>query len=458
MTTLIKNGTIITSTDMYKADILVKNGIVSEIGREISKIASEIIDASDKWVLPGGVDMHTRFDTQVDGMTTVDDFETGTAAAAAGGTTTVVDFVNPAPGSSLAQAVEAWKVKAEQRAVVDYGFHIGLSELNDGNLSEIPSMADAGVTSFQVSLEGIGEHRINDGAVLEFLQRATAAGALACVHAENGDLIDLLWRRLSAEGKTSAKHLPALRPPEVEAEAVGRVIALADFTRAPICLTSLSSAHALEKVKAARDRGQTVYAESCPQYLLLNSDRYEDSEAVKYYVTPPLRPAWHQDVLWRGIRSGDIQLIGSGHAAFNFAGQKDLGKDSVVLAPRGFSGVQERLCAIASEAVQGGRISMNRAVDLLCTMPAKLFGLFPRKGTIAVGSDADLVIFDPRTDQILSKALSLSRVDYCAYEGMRVHGYPWLVVQRGRIIAREGKVMGRPGGGEFLPRARTSML
>lgn len=458
MTTLIKNGTIITATDMYKADILVKNGIVAEIGKEISKIASEIIDAADKWILPGGVDIHTQLDAQVDGMTTVDDFETGTAAAAAGGTTTVVDFARQTPGSTLAQTLEIWKAKAEARAVVDYGFHIALSEVSEAALSEIPAMVESGVTSFKIALDGIGPHRIGDGVLIEFLQRVAAAGALPCVHAENGEVVDLLWRRLSAEAKSSARYIPAVRPPEVEAEAVGRVLALADLARAPVCFMSLSSAHALEKIKVARDRGQRVFAETCPHYLLLSSDRYEENEAIKYYVAPPLRPTWHQEMLWKAVESGDIRVIGSDHAAFSYAGQKDSGNDNFVLAPRGFSGVQERLAAIASAGVPGGKISMHRVVDLLSTAPARLFGLFPRKGTIAVGSDADLVVYDPRTDLIHSRAIALSRVDYCAYEGMRTHGSPWLVVQKGKIIAREGKVMGRPGGGEYLPRNKPGVL
>jgi dihydropyrimidinase len=452
MTTLIKNGTIITATDQYKADILVKNGVICEISREISKIASEIVDAAEKWVLPGAVDVHTHLDTQVDGMTTVDDFETGTAAAAAGGTTTVVDYAQQMPGMTLAQTLEAGKAKAETRAVVDYGFHVALAEVNDAILNEIPGLAEAGITSFKISLEGIGEQRISDVAVIEFLQRTAAAGALPCVHAENGEIIDLLWRRLSAEGKSSVKFLPAVRPPEAEAAGVARVLALAELARTPVYFTNLSSAHALEKIKAARDRGQAVYAETCPHYLVLNSDRYEESDAVKYHVTPPLRPAWHQDILWKAINSGDIHTIGSDHTALNFAGQKDLGADNFRLAPRGFSGVQERFGVISAAGVQGGRISVNRMIELLCTMPARLFGLLPRKGTLAVGSDADLVIYDPRTDQILSKDIALSRVDYCAFEGLRTYGSPWLVLQRGKIIAREGKVMGRPGGGEFLPR------
>ncbi len=458
MTTLIKNGTIITATDIYKADILIKNGIISEIGKEISKIASEIIDAADKWIMPGGIDIHTQLDAQVDGMTTVDDFETGTAAAAAGGTTTVIDFAQQSAGTTMTQTLETWKSKAETRAVIDYGFHIALSEVNDAVLSEIPTLVESGVTSFKISLEGIGPRRIDDAAVLEFLQRVAAAGALPCIHAENGEIIDLMWRRLSAEGKSSAKYIPAARPPEAEAEAVSHVIALADLARTPVCFFNVSSAHAMEKIKAARDRGQPVYAETCPHYLLFNSERYEENEAVRYYVAPPLRPAWHQEVLWKAILSGDIQAVGSDHSAFNYAGQKDAGKDSFIQAPRGFSGVQERMPAISSAGVDGGKISMHRVVDLLSTAPARLFGLFPRKGTVAVGSDADLVVYDPRTNLILSKALALSRVDYCAFEGMRTHGSPWLVVQRGKIIAREGKVMGRPGGGEYLARGKAGTL
>jgi dihydropyrimidinase len=354
------------------------------------------------------------------------------------------------------QTFEAWKTKAETHAIVDYGFHLALNEVTDSVLSEIPALVEAGVTSFKISLEGIGERRIGDGAIIEFLQRVAAAGALPCIHAENGEIIDLLWRRLSKEGKSSARYLPSVRPPEVEAEAVSRVIALADLARTPVFFIGLSSAHAVQKVKAARDRGQAVYAETCTQYLMLSSDRYEESEAVKYYVTPPLRPAWHADVLWKAINTGDLQVISSDHTAFSFAGQKDLGQENFVQAPRGMSGVQERIPAISSVGVHSGKISLNRMVELVSTAPAKLCGLFPRKGTIAVGSDADLLIYDPRTDQILSRGLSLSRADYCPDVGFRSHGSPWLVTQRGRIIAREGKVMGRPGAGEYLPRARFS--
>jgi dihydropyrimidinase len=457
MTTLIKNGTIITATDMYKADLLVKNGVISEIGREISKIASEIIDAADKWVLPGAIDVHTHIDTQSDGMTTVDDFETGTAAAAAGGTTTVIDFAEQAPGATLAQTLEDWRSKAGPRSIVDYGFHIALCEVNDNVLGEIPAMVDAGVSSFHLRLDGWGERHINDAELLEFLQRTSSAGALPCIHAENGEIIDLFLRRLVAEGKTSPKFITAARPPEVEAQATARAISMAEMAKAPMCLTNLSSAHAIEKVKAARDRGQIVYVETCSHYLALSSERYEESEGIKYYCTPPLRPSWHEDILWKAIAGGDIHTVGSDHWAFNYAGQKDLGKDNFTQAPRGFPGIQERLSMLYSAGVQTGKISANRFVDLACTSPAKLFGLFPRKGTLAVGSDADMVIFDPKADVILSKSTSLSRSDYTPYEGMKIRGATWLVLQRGKVIARESKVMGRPGGGEFLPRAKFSI-
>jgi dihydropyrimidinase len=457
MTTLIKNGTVITATDMYKADVLVKNGIISEIGREISKIASEIIDAADKWVLPGAVDVHTHMDVQCDGMTTVDDFETGTAAAAAGGTTTVVDYAEQMPGATLTQTLEDWKAKAASRAIVDYGLHLALCEVNDGILAEIPGIVDAGVTSFHVRLDGCGERHINDAQLMEFLQHTSGAGALACLHAENGELIDLFLRRLMAEGKVLPKYIPAARPPEVEAQAAARAISLAEMAKAPIYFTTLSSAHAIEKVKAARDRGLPVYAETCPQYLTLPSDRYEESEGIKYYCTPPLRPAWHAEVLWKAIISGDVQVVASDHQAFNYAGQKNLGKENFTLAPRGFPSIQDRLALLSSAGIHGGKISANRFVDLACTAPAKMFGLFPRKGTLAVGSDADMVIFDPKAEHVLSKDTGLSRSDYTPYEGMKVRGATWLVIQRGRVIAREGKVMGRAGTGEFLSRARFSV-
>jgi dihydropyrimidinase len=456
MTTLIKNGTIVTATDSYKADILVKNGIISEIGREISKIASEIIDAADKWVLPGAVDPHTHMDSQCDGMTTVDDFETGTAAAAAGGTTTVIDYAEQTPGVSLTQTLEDWKVKAGSRSIVDYGFHMALSEVNESILGEIPGIVEAGVTSFHVRLDGDGERHINDAQLIEFLQCANNAGALPCLHAENGEIIGLFLRRLVAEGKTSPKFIPAARPPEVEAQAAARAISLAEMAKAPVYMTSLSSAHAIEKVKAARDRGLPVYAETCCHYLVMPCERYEDAEGIKFYCTPPLRSAWHEDVLWKAIKSGDIHTVGSDHRAFSYAGQKDLGKDNFTLAPRGLPGIQERLSALCSAGVNTGRISANRFVDLTSTTPAKLFGLFPRKGTLAVGSDADMVIFDPKAEAVLSKSMGLSRSDYTPYEGMKVRGTTWLVLQRGKVIARESKVMGRPGGGEFLSRAKFS--
>jgi dihydropyrimidinase len=458
MTTLIKNGTIITATDMYKADLLVKNGMVSEIGKEISKIASEIIDAADKWVLPGGVDVHTHMDAQCDGMTTVDDFETGTAAAAAGGTTTVVDYAEQVPGATLAQTLEDWKTKAASRSIVDYGFHIALCEVNQNILAEIPGMVASGVSSFHVRLDGHGERHINDAQLLEFLQCTASAGALACLHAENGEIIDLFLSRLVAEGKTSPRYIPAARPPEVEAQATARALSLAEMAKAPIYFSSLSSAHAIERVKAARDRGQVVYSETCPHYLIMPSERYEESEGIKYYCTPPLRPAWHEDILWKAISSSDIHTVASDHRAFNYVGQKDLGKENFTQAPRGFAGIQERLSLLCSAGIHTGKISVNKLVDLACTMPAKLFGLFPRKGTLTVGSDADMVIFDPKAELVISKDIGLSRSDYTPYEGMKVRGATWLVLQRGRVIAREGKVMGRPGGGEFLSRSKFGVL
>jgi dihydropyrimidinase len=457
MTTLVKNGTIVTATDTYKADILVKNGVIYEIGKEISKIANEIIDATDKWVLPGAVDVHTHLDTQCDGMTTVDDFETGTAAAAAGGTTTVIDFAEQTPGTTLMQALETWKAKAASRSIVDYGFHLAMSEVNETLLNEIPAMVDAGVTSFHVRLDGINERHITDSQLFEFLQGVTAAGALPCLHAENGEIIDLYLRRLISKGKTTAKYITCARPPEVEAQATARAISIAEMAQTPIYLSGISCAHAIEKVKAARDRGVVIFAETCSHFLMLSSDRFEEPEGIKYYSIPPLRPSWHQDILWKAIISGDIHVVGSDHRAFNYAGQKDLGRENFTLAPRGFPGIQERLSLVYSTGLQTGKITPNRLVDLISTMPAKIFGLYPRKGTLAIGSDADMVIFDPKAEVTLSKATSLSRSDYTPYEGMKVRGTTWLVLQRGKVIARENKVLGKAGGAEFLARAKYSL-
>jgi len=454
MTTLIKNGTIVTATETYKADILVKNGVISEVGREISKIASEIIDAAEKWVLPGAVDVHTHIDAQSDGMTTVDDFETGTAAAAAGGTTTVIDYAEQKPGVRLDETLQEWKNKAASRSIVDYGFHLALSEVNEDVLAQIPAIVEAGVSSIKVRLDEVGERYINDAELLEFMQRAAGAGALPCVHAENGEVIDLFLRRLISEGKTAAKYITAARPPEVEAQATARALSLAEMARAPIYFTNVSSAHAIERIKAARDRALPVYAETNPQYLVMASERYDEPEGIKYYCAPPLRPSWHEDVLWKAISSGDLHVVASDHRAFNYAGQKNVGKEDFTQAPRGFPGIQERLSVLYTAGVHAGKISANKMVEIASTTPARLFGIFPKKGTLAVGSDADMVIFDPKMDLTLSKSIGLSRSDYTPYEGMKVRGSVWLVLQRGRVIGREGKVMGRPGSGEFLSRSK----
>lgn len=457
MTTLIKNGTIITAADTYRADILVKNGRVSEIGREISKIANEIIDATGKWVLPGAVDAHTHLGALCDGMATADDFESATAAAALGGTTTVIDYAEQAPGGTLFAALEEWKGKGAGRSVVDYAFHLAICEVNPGVLGEIPAMVDAGVTSFHARLDGWGERYINDGDLLEFFECVRAAGAIACLHAENGEIVRSYLRRLQAEGRTSVRYLPSARPPEVEAQATARAISIAEMARAPIYLSGVSCAHAIEKVKAARDRGQAVYAETSPHFLVLTSDRYEDPDGEKYICIPPLRPSWHADVLWKAISSGDIHAVASDHRAFDYAGQKDLGREDFTRAPRGFAGIQERVSLVHSAGVGAGKISPNRLVELVSASPARIFGLFPRKGTLAVGSDADMILFDPAAEVTLSKATSVSRSDYTPYEGMGVRGAPWMVLQRGKVIAREHKVTARAGAGEFLPSARSSL-
>lgn len=457
MTTLIKNGTIITAADTYRADILVKNGRVSEIGREISKIANEIIDATGKWVLPGAVDAHTHLGALCDGMATADDFESATAAAALGGTTTVIDYAEQAPGGTLFAALEEWKGKGAGRSVVDYAFHLAICEVNPAVLGEIPAMVDAGVTSFHARLDGWGERYINDGDLLEFFECVRAAGAIACLHAENGEIVRSYLRRLQAEGRTSVRYLPSARPPEVEAQATARAISIAEMARAPIYLSGVSCAHAIEKVKAARDRGQAVYAETSPHFLVLTSDRYEDPDGEKYICIPPLRPSWHADVLWKAISSGDIHAVASDHRAFDYAGQKDLGREDFTRAPRGFAGIQERVSLVHSAGVAAGKISPNRLVELVSASPARIFGLFPRKGTLAVGSDADMILFDPAAEVTLSKATSVSRSDYTPYEGMGVRGAPWMVLQRGKVIAREHKVTARAGAGEFLPSARSSL-
>lgn len=450
----IANGTIITPTDNYRADIGIKNGKIVEIAKRISDGAKEVVDARGAYIFPGGIDMHTHLDMPFMGSFSSDNFETGTIAAAHGGTTCIVDFAIQGKGQSLKQTLNAWKAKAKGKAVIDYSFHVAICDLTRKVLDEIPRAVAEGVTSFKTFLAYKGALMIDDGALFQILQRCNEAGALVMIHAENGDVIDLMVKDLLSQKKTAPRYHALSRPAAAEAEATGRAIAIAEMAGAPIYIVHLSCKEALEKVKEARDRGFPALAETCPQYLVLSYKNYEEPgfRGAKYVMSPPLRDKSNHVPLWQGLASGDLQVISTDHCPFNYKGQKDRGKKDFSQIPNGAPGIENRLCLIYNEGVNKKRISVNRFVDLVSTTPARLFGLYPEKGTVAVGSDADLVVFDPKKRYTISARTNHQNVDYTPYEGYKGRGAPRVVLAQGKVLVKEGKFLGRPGQGRYVKR------
>src|SRR5438874_1068642 len=457
MTLLIKNGTIVTATDQYKGDVFVDGEKISAIGTSLTGLtmaAVRTIDASGKYLFPGGIDVHTHLDMPFGGSTSSDDFETGTIAAAHGGTTTVVDFAIQYHGQTLHHAWETWMKKADGKAAIDYGFHMIITELNDQVEAEMDALVRQGVTSFKLFMAYRGIFMLDDGSIFKALSRTGKNGGTICVHAENGDVIDVLVQRALAAGHTAPKYHALTRPARAEAEATHRAIALAEIADVPIYIVHLSAAEALEKVTEARDRGLLAYAETCPQYLFLSYDNYEEPDfgGSKYVMSPPLRDQAKQNELWRGLKFNDLQCISTDHCPFCMK-EKRLGEHDFSKIPNGAPGIETRMSLVYDGGVRTGRISLNRFVELTSTAPAKIFGLFPRKGTIAPGTDADIVVFDPnRTITLAANTLHM-KVDYNPYEGRQVTGATDTVLSRGRVVIENGTFVGRTGGGSFLKRS-----
>jgi dihydropyrimidinase len=459
--TLIQGGSIVTASDTYRSDVGIANGRIAAIAADLPpESARTVLSAKDAYVMPGGIDVHTHLDMPFGGTTSADDFESGTIAAAFGGTTTLIDFAIQYKGQSLRTAFDTWRSKAESKAVIDYGFHCIVTDLPDARLQEMDSLVREGVSSFKLFMAYPGVFMVEDAVIFKALSRAADNGAMICMHAENGGAIDVIVKRALAEGKTAPKYHALTRPTAAEAEAVGRAIALAEMAGAPVYIVHLSSNDALERVREARDRGLAVYAETCPQYLFLSIENFDvpGFEGAKYVFTPPLREKWHQDKLWKGLAQDQLQVVSTDHCPFCFKEQKELGKDDFTKIPNGGPGIEHRLSLIFTGGVQGGRFSANRFVQLVSTAPAKLFGLYPRKGTIAVGSDADLVIFDPNREETISAATHHMRVDYSMFEGIRVKGVPRQVLVGGRTVIDQGRFLGRAGQGQFLKRQTYSGL
>ncbi|HET7235774.1 MAG TPA: dihydropyrimidinase [Actinomycetota bacterium] len=454
MRTLVKGGTVVTATETTTADVVIEDEKVAAIGTGMSVEADTVIDATGRYVMPGGVDVHTHMDLPFGGSFCSDDFETGTRAAAFGGTTTIVDFALQGTGEGLRKGLDTWHEKA-QKACTDFGFHMIVKEVNDQVLREMDELVGEGITSFKLFMAYPGVFMLDDASIFTAMQRAASSGALIMMHAENGGPIDVLVKQYVAEGKTDPVNHGLTRPAVMEGEAVHRVFKLAELAGTPAYIVHLSSRDALNAIREARDRGLPAFAETCPQYLYLSSDDMARPgfEGAKFVCSPPLRPADHQEDLWKGLQSGDLQVVSTDHAPFNYVGQKDLGKGDFSKIPNGLPSVEDRFTLLYG-GVEAGHIGLNRFVELVATAPAKMFGLYPRKGTIAPGSDADIVVFDAKAERVLSAENQHMNVDYSCYEGRTVRGLPEVVMQRGRVLVSDGQFHGQPGWGTFIPRSR----
>jgi len=455
MRTLIANGTIVTADGSYAADVLIDGERIVQIGASLADSigADETIDAAGRYVIPGGIDVHTHMELPFGGTFAKDTFETGTRAAAFGGTTTVVDFAVQSRGKSLRDGLDAWHAKAEGNAVADYGFHMIMSDVNDATLAEMDQLVAEGVPDFKLFTAYPGVFYSDDGAIFRALQQTAKNGGLIMMHAENGMATDAVAADEIAAGHTDPYYHGVARYPIFEGEATNRVIRLAEAAGVPIYIVHLSARDALNEVRSARDRGAMAFAETCPQYLFLSlEDMGNGFEGAKFVCSPPLRPSDHQAELWTGLVKDDLQVVSTDHCPFDFHGQKDLGKGDFRKIPNGLPGVEDRVDLLHDGGVVGGRITKERWVEVISTAPAKLFGMYPQKGAVAVGSDADLVIYDPNRKRTISAKTHHMAVDYSCYEGRTVQGAADVVMSRGAVIVRDGEFIGRKGAGRFIKR------
>jgi dihydropyrimidinase len=457
MSILIKGGRVITAADDYVADVYVEDERISLIGESLELQADRTIDASGRYVLAGGVDPHTHLDMPFGGTVTIDDVESGQTSAAFGGTTCHVDFIIQPQGSSFGDALEEWRGKANGKQVIDMGYHMAVTDLKEGGtLEELATLPDQGITSYKLFMAYKGALMVDDETLFKTMQVAAETGALVMVHAENGDAIDVLVKEALAAGHTEPKYHALTRPPETEGEATNRAIQLARVAGSPLYVVHVSCAESVEPIQLAREKGWDVWGETCTQYLFIDYTFLErpDFEGAKYVYTPPPRDKANQDVLWNAVRTDKLSAISTDHCAFLWDGQKTIGKDDFSKIPNGGPGLENRLQMIHEFGVRGGRISLNRMVELLSTNPAKLFGLYPRKGTIAVGSDADIVVFDPEKRVTISASTHHSKSDYNLFEGTEVTGSPEVVVLRGNVLVENDELVASSGGGQFVERAK----
>jgi len=454
MSTLIQHGTVVTAASTTAADVLIENGIIKEVRAGIPTDGHNVIDAKGMYVIPGGIDAHTHLDMPFGGTTSADDFETGTRAAAFGGTTSIVDFAIQARGTRMRDALDTWWKKAENKACVDYGLHMIVTDLGSSGLEDMDEMVDEGVASFKLFMAYPNVLMVDDATIFKALSRTAKNGALICMHAENGSVIDVIVAKALAEGKTAPIYHALTRPTRAEAEAVHRAIAMAEIAGTPVYIVHLSSEDALNEVREARDRGVPAFAETCPQYLLLSIEELErrNFEGAKYVFTPPLRTKENLPKLWDGLKHDHLQVVSTDHCPFCFEDQKVLGKDDFTKIPNGGPGIENRLQLIWHHGVNTGKVSLNRFVEITSTAPARIFGMYPRKGEIAPGSDADIVIWDPNALHTISAKTHHMRVDYSMFEGFQVKGNARTVLSHGEVIVDRGEFLGKAGRGQYLRR------
>jgi dihydropyrimidinase len=453
MRTLIRNGTVVNADGSTLADVLVEDETIAAVGRGLEVSAEREIDASGKYVIPGAIDVHTHMELPFGGTFAKDTFETGTRAAAFGGTTSIIDFAVQSRGKSLREGLDAWHAKAEGNATVDYGFHMIMSDVNDQTLAEMDTLVEEGVTDFKLFTAYPGVFFSDDGAIFRAMQQTAKNGGLIMMHAENGLAIDVVAEQAVASGKTEPYFHGVVRYPIFEGEATNRVIRLAEAAGVPVYIVHLSARDALDEIRAARNRGTMAFAETCPQYLFLSLDDMGNGfEGAKFVCSPPLRPKDHWEELWKGLVKDDLQVVSTDHCPFDFHDQKQLGQGDFRKVPNGLPGVEDRVDLMHDGGVVAGRISKERWVEIVSAAPARMFGLAGRKGVVAPGADADLVVYDPSRRHTISAKTHHMDVDYSCYEGREVQGGSDVVLSRGRVVVENGEWHGEKGCGRFLKR------
>jgi len=473
MRTVIKGGTIVTADGSELADVLVEDESIVAIAasgeHSWEEGADSVIDAVGKYIIPGAIDVHTHFELPFGGTFVSDSFESGTRSAAHGGTTTIVDFAVQVKGETVREGFDNWMAKADGNCAIDYGFHMIVGDINEGSLKEMEAIVDDGVTSFKLFMAYPGVLYSDDGEIFRAMQQASRDGTTIMMHAENGIAIDVLREQAVARGETDPKYHTITRPPKTESEAVHRALTLAELAGCPIYIVHMSAKEGVMELTKARDRGQNAFGETCPHYLHLSVEDDIDVpgfEGAKYVCSTPIRfrEEGHQEYLWNALARGDLQVVSTDHACFFYdddetmGRQKRLGEGNFTLIPNGLPGVEERLNVMYQSGVVEGRFSLNRWVDLCATSPAKMFGLYPKKGTIAVGSDADIVVFDPNASFTYGTDTIHGNIDYTAYDGMEISGSPVVVMSRGKVIIDGGRYVGSKGDGRYLKRGLSQML